>query len=187
VLAGGTPHAPPAASDPRIGDTPYTPAADYPIQPKPAADVAVTDTFWRPKLARNAGVTIPLEMRKLAETPADFGGNIMEAAVLSLRTRPDADLQAQVNARIQQMLASPARGNNGFELAATCYRATGQRDLLDRAIRSAAAIYDDFVANDPPFSGGERDAINCVQLYRVTHDRKHLDLAKHYLDIRGLE
>ena len=39
---------------------------------------------------------------------------------------------------------------------------------------------------NPPFSGGERDAINCVQLYRVTHDKKHLDLAKHYLDIRGL-
>ena len=29
--------------------------------------------------------------------------------------------------------------------------------------------------------------MNCVQLYRMTHDRKHLDLAKHYLDIRGLE
>ena len=42
------------------------------------------------------------------------------------------------------------------------------------------------MANNPPFSGGERDAINCVQLYRATHDRKHLDLAKHYLDIRGL-
>ena len=41
-------------------------------------------------------------------------------------------------------------------------------------------------AANPPFSGGERDAINCVQLYRVTHDKKHLDLAKHYLDIRGL-
>ena len=43
------------------------------------------------------------------------------------------------------------------------------------------------MANNPPFSGGERDAINCVQLYRATHDKKHLDLAKHYLDIRGLE
>src|SRR5262249_56395068 len=39
----------------------------------------------------------------------------------------------------------------------------------------------------PPFSGGERDAINCVQLYRATGNKKHLDLAKHYLDIRGLE
>jgi DUF1680 family protein len=26
-----------------------------------------------------------------------------------------------------------------------------------------------------------------LQLYRATHDKKHLDLAKHYLDIRGLE
>ncbi len=48
-------------------------------------------------------------------------------------------------------------------------------------------MYEDFSLNDPPFSGGERDAINCLQLYRATHDKKHLDLAKHYLDIRGLE
>ena len=64
---------------------------------------------------------------------------------------------------------------------------TGRRDLLDPAITAADALYADFVARNPPFSGGERDAINCVQLYRVTHDKKHLDLAKHYLDIRGLE
>src|SRR5207249_4473300 len=62
-----------------------------------------------------------------------------------------------------------------------------KRDLLENAIRSAEVLYADFVASNPPFSGGERDAINCVQLYRATHDRKHLDLAKHYLDIRGLE
>jgi len=58
---------------------------------------------------------------------------------------------------------------------------------LDHSIEAAAALYDDFRLHNPPFSGGERDAINCIQLYRVTHDRKHLDLAKHYLDIRGLE
>jgi DUF1680 family protein len=63
---------------------------------------------------------------------------------------------------------------------------TGKRDLLERAIAAADALYRDFQINDPPFAGGERDAINCVQLYRATHDRKHLDLAKHYLDIRGL-
>src|SRR5262249_45341059 len=58
--------------------------------------------------------------------------------------------------------------------------------LVDVSIKSADALYQDFIARNPPFSGGERDAINCVQLYRVTHDKKHLDLAKHYLDIRGL-
>ena len=65
--------------------------------------------------------------------------------------------------------------------------ATGKRDLLDNAVKAADALYENFKLHNPPFSGGERDAINCVQLYRVTHDKKHLDLAKHYLDIRGLE
>ena len=59
--------------------------------------------------------------------------------------------------------------------------------MLDPAIKVAAALYEDFKIHHPPFSGGERDAINCLQLYRATHDKKHLDLAKHYLDIRGLE
>src|SRR6266850_3465070 len=48
-------------------------------------------------------------------------------------------------------------------------------------------VYDTFRLESPPFSGGERDAINCIQLYRATHEKKYLDLAKHYLDIRGLE
>src|SRR5207344_2986938 len=75
----------------------------------------------------------------------------------------------------------------GFEIAATWFQTTGRRELLDNAVKTADALYTNFVTNNPPFSGGERDAINCVQLYRVTHDKKHLDLAKHYLDIRGLE
>jgi hypothetical protein len=57
---------------------------------------------------------------------------------------------------------------------------------LDPAIATAATLYENFKVKRPPFSGGERDAINCLQLYRATHDKKHLDLAKHYLDIRGL-
>src|SRR6266550_3039991 len=60
-------------------------------------------------------------------------------------------------------------------------------NVLDPATRIAAALYENFKVKHPPFSGGERDAINCLQLYRATLDKKHLDLAKHYLDIRGLE
>ena len=82
--------------------------------------------------------------------------------------------------------ARPAAATTASRSRRRYYNATGKRDLLDQAITSADALYNDFAANDPPFSGGERDAINCVQLYRVTHDKKHLDLAKHYLDIRGL-
>ncbi|MFI5179055.1 MAG: beta-L-arabinofuranosidase domain-containing protein, partial [Vicinamibacterales bacterium] len=94
---------------------------------------------------------------------------------------------AQVDASVQALSSRPERGNGGFEVAVAFYQATGRRDLVDPAVRAASALYDDFVRNNPPFSGGERDAINCLQLYRVTHDKKHLDLAKHYLDIRSLE
>jgi uncharacterized protein len=177
----------PARAKARIASTAYTPQRDYPIRPQRAAAVRITDRFWAPKLRTNAEVTIPLEVRKLAETPRGFAGNVLEAAILSLETRPNPGLQAQVDAAVARLAQAPDRGNSGFEVAATCFAATGKRALLDRAIETADALYKDFVANDPPFSGGERDAINCVQLYRATHDRKHLDLAKHYLDIRGLE
>ena len=58
---------------------------------------------------------------------------------------------------------------------------------MDLAIKSADLIYNALKSEPPRFSGGERDAINCIQLYRVTREKKHLDLAKYYLDIRGLE
>jgi uncharacterized protein len=171
----------------RISSAAYTPRRDYPIRAQRAAAVTITDDFWQPKLRINADVTIPIEVRKLADTPRGFAGNVLEAAILSLESRPDATLQAQVDAAVARLAQAPDRGNSGFEVAATYYTATGRRDLLDRAIKAADDLYQEFVDKNPPFSGGERDAINCVQLYRVTHDKKHLDLAKHYLDIRGLE
>jgi uncharacterized protein len=177
----------PRPGDTRLSGTPYTPIPDYPIRPVRHSAVRLTDTFWQPKVATNATVTIPFEVQKLTENGRTLSGNVLEAAILSLEARPDPVLQAQVDAAVQAMLARPGGGNNGFEVAAAWFLATGKRDLVDRAIAAADALYEDFRVNDPPFSGGERDAINCVQLYRVTHDKKHLDLAKHYLDIRGLE
>jgi uncharacterized protein len=183
---GDAPRQPGANAVVKISGTGYTPAGDYPIRPKRHSEVTLTDTFWKSKVATNARVTIPFEVEKLSAMERGFGGNVLEAAILSLQTHPNAALQTQVEARVQQLKSNPSRGNSGYEVAATYYNATGKRDLLDQAIASADALYSDFAANDRPFSGGERDAINCIQLYRVTHDKKHLDLAKHYLDIRGL-
>src|SRR6185295_7668109 len=171
-----------AGADVRIAGTSYTPIQDYPIRPTPHSEVTIADRFWKPKIETNAKVTIPFEVEKLSETERGFAGNVLEAAMLSLKTHPDAKLQAQVEARVRELLQTPRSGNNGFEVAATCYRTTGKHDLLNRAVVSADALYQNFVEQNPPFSGGERDAINCVQLYLVTHDKKHLDLAKHYLD-----
>ena len=176
-----------AAGDVRISSALYTPLPDYPIHPQPYFTVTLTDTFWKPKVETNARVTIPFEVQKLAETERHLTGNVLEAAMLSLRTHPNPALQAEVDAAIEELRLTAPRGNATFEVAAALYATTGRRDLLEPAIAAANLLYDDFVVNDPPFSGGERDAINCVQLYRATHEKKHLDLAKHYLDIRGLE
>jgi DUF1680 family protein len=169
---------------PAIGAAKYAPVTDYPIQPKRHWEVTLTDRFWRPRVATNAAVTIPFQIAKSAAGPR---GNLLEAAMLSLKTHPDAKLQAQVDAAVRQLRDKPRPGNGGFEVAAARFCTTGERDLLDVAIASAASLYQEFRLKNPPFSGGERDAMNCIQLYRATHDRTHLDLAKHYLDIRGLE
>ena len=158
-----------ASPDVRIASVGYTPA-DYPITPHAYHSVALTDSFWKPKVDTNARVTIPLEVAKLSELEDGFRGNVLEAAILSLKTHPNPDLRARVEARIAQIAGRQARSNTGFEVAATRYFTDGRRDLLDPAVETAQRIYDDFVRNNPPFSGGERDAINCVQLYRATRD-----------------
>ena len=171
----------------RIGEARFSPR-DYAIQPQRFTAVTLTDAFWKPKVDRNASVTIPFEVQKRADgSGRGFVGGVLEAAMMSLQTHPNPTLQAQVEARVRALAQAAGAGNGGFEIAATWFTLTGNRDLLDPAIKAAAALYDDFVTRNPPFSGGERDALNCVQLYRVTRDRRHLDLAKHYLDIRGLE
>jgi uncharacterized protein len=176
---------------PEIGSQAYT-AADYPIRAKRFTEVSLADSFWKPKIETNARVSIPFEANRSGMRAGGLSGNALEAAIYSLQTHPDSALQAQVDARVRELAqARPERegsvpSNGGFEVAVAWYQATGRRELLDPAIRTASTLYENFKVNRPPFSGGERDAINCLQLYRATHDKKHLDLAKHYLDIRGL-
>jgi DUF1680 family protein len=187
VVNGNVAAEPPApAQEVRIGSSSWTPA-DYPIQPKRFSEVTIEDDFWKPKIENNARVTIPFQIGKYSETGRGINGNVLEAAIYSLQAHPDPALQAIVDARIDALAsAQPGLGNGGFEVAAAWYHATGKRDLIDNAIRSAAALYENFRVNNPPFNGGERDATNCIALYRITRAKTHLDLAKHYLDIRGL-
>jgi uncharacterized protein len=184
-----------AVADARLSGVSYALDADYPIQPIAFSSVTVNDTFWKPKIDTNAAVTIPFEFQKAVDDGSGGRGvsvNVLQAAIYSLQTRPDAALQARVDARIREVAAGGARQRTGtrndlFEVAAAHFAATGKRDLLDPAIAAADSIYATFKRDNPPFSGGERDAINCVALYRATGDKRYLDLAKHYLDIRGLE
>ncbi len=177
------------AEAPVLSSVGYRPRA-YPIQPKHFHEVMLKDLFWQPKMRRNAEVTIPFEIQKFQERQSPFGNNVLQAAIYSLQTYPDAKLQAQVESAIKAMGFEDESGrgpsNDNFEVAAAYYIASGRRDVLDRAIPAADAIYKLYQTTNPPFSGGERDAINCLALYGVTEDKRYLDLAKHYLDIRGL-
>jgi hypothetical protein len=183
---------PAAAGEPTISilsQVPYKPGADYPIQAKEFTKVRLKDNFWQPKMKINAEVTIPFEVQKAHEREQPIPINVLQAAIYSLQTYPDPKIQIEVDNAVKRLrnaeVAQPTTRNDSFEVAVAYYEATGRRDLLDPAISIADRIYDVQKKDNPPFSGGERDAINCLQLYRATHDKKYLDLAKNYLDIRG--
>ena len=101
----------------KIGSTPYTPVQDYPIRPSQSAAIRITDNFWKMKIATNASVTIPFEVKKLAEADRDFSVNILEAAILSLQTHEDAALAARVGRQVAAMASQNWRGNSNFEVA----------------------------------------------------------------------
>lgn len=175
-----------AASRPTATPAPAVPDGRPPVRLKRYDEVTLTDDFWRPKVTANAEVTIPFEVKKRETAGTPLDGGVLEGAIFSLHTHPDPWLQERVGARVRQIAAEPAReSNQEFEISATYRRVTGNRDMLDRAIRCADLLYDDFKGHDPPFHGGERDSWNCTALYKATHDPKHLWLATHYLDIRG--
>jgi len=73
-----------------------------------------------------------------------------------------------------------------YEAAVAYYRATGKRNFLDIAIKSADLVDREFgrgkIENYP---GHQEIEIGLVKLYRVTGDERYLDLAKFFLDVRG--
>ena len=73
-----------------------------------------------------------------------------------------------------------------YEAAVAHYQATGKRTLLDIALKSADLVNKDF-GNDrlKVYPGHQVIEMGLVKLYRVTGEKKYLDLARFFLDIRG--
>jgi hypothetical protein len=94
----------------RIGTTSFTPIPDYPIRPKPGADVRIRDNFWKPKITTNARVTIPLEIQKMTQAERNFSNNVLEAAILTLKDSPDPVLEAQVERQVRSMAVKRRAG-----------------------------------------------------------------------------
>ncbi|UYQ91934.1 glycoside hydrolase family 127 protein [Chitinophaga horti] len=72
-----------------------------------------------------------------------------------------------------------------YEAAVAHYQATGKRSLLDVATKNADLVYKDFVVGGLKyFPGHQIIEMGLVKLYRATNNKKYLDLAKYFLDIR---
>lgn len=73
-----------------------------------------------------------------------------------------------------------------YEAAVAHYQATGKRTLLDVAVKSADLVSNDFGYDKlKVWPGHQVIEMGLVRLYRATDERKYLDLAKFFLDIRG--
>jgi uncharacterized protein len=73
-----------------------------------------------------------------------------------------------------------------YEAAAAHYEATGKRNLLNIALKSADLLCDTFGPGKRSLWPGHQIVeMGLVKLYRITGERKYLDLAKFFLDERG--
>ena len=73
-----------------------------------------------------------------------------------------------------------------YEAAVAHYQATGERNFLNVAIRSADLIYELCVVQGRMYYPGHQEIeLGLVKLYRVTGEKKYLDLAQVFLDRRG--
>jgi uncharacterized protein len=73
-----------------------------------------------------------------------------------------------------------------YEAAVAHYQATGKRSLLEVAIKNANLIDSLFGWGKIEKAPGHQEIeIGLVKLFRITGERKYLDLAKFFLDVRG--
>jgi len=73
-----------------------------------------------------------------------------------------------------------------YESAVAHYQATGKKTLLNIALKNADLLVKDFgYGKVQAYPGHQIVEIGLVKLYRVTGQKKYLDLAKFFLDVRG--
>ncbi len=73
-----------------------------------------------------------------------------------------------------------------IEAGISHYEATGQTRLLDMARKAANLLVDEFLHAGPKFTPGHEEIeIALIKLWQVTGENSYLELAQHFLEMRG--
>jgi DUF1680 family protein len=120
-------------------------------------------------------------------------------AVIAKAQRADGYIHTPtlIRARNGDTNAVPFQDRNNFEMynmghlftaASVHYRATGKTNLLTVARKAADFLYDTFHAASPEAARSSvcpSHYMGIIELYRVTHDPRYLELAKKFFEMRS--
>lgn len=138
----------------------------------------------------------------------------IESASYSLMNNPDPELESELDKVIGYIAGAQDKGGYlntyftikdqdkrwtnlheahelyvaGHMIEAACahFEATGKRTLLDVMQKNTECIYDHFVTkNNPGVPGHPEIELALMKLYRITGDKKALELCGHFLNKRG--
>lgn len=173
------------------------PPADYAIVPVPHSAVNVTDRFWAPKIDTNRTVSFQHVLRKYEESGRVDAPRLIEAAAYMLATRDDPALRRRAEALIETAVAGvekrlaaatgamPVSGNF-LEAAVAYFEATGDRRMLDTAVKAADVLDAEYGPGKKTYISGHQGLkIGLMRLFRHTGDDRYWRLAKFFLDERG--
>jgi DUF1680 family protein len=117
------------------------------------------------------------------------GAQEKDGYLYTIRTIEGDDSHDWIGKRWEKVhLLSHELYNSGhmFEAAAAHFQATGKRNFLDIAIKNADLIDNTFGWGKlENFPGHQEVEVGLIKLYNVTGEKKYLDLAKFFLDVRG--
>jgi len=113
-------------------------------------------------------------------------------SVLSKAQKPDGYIHAYVTLNNLKPWGNLYHQHDGYvlghmyEAAVAHYLATGKKTMLDVACKSADQAYRYFIdESNPGFPGHAEIELALVQLYRVTGEKRYLELAKCFIERRG--
>ncbi len=127
---------------------------------------------------------------KQVENHIDYLVNLMEKAQLADGYLNTYYLLTDINLRFTNLKDNSELYCAGhlLEAAVAYYEATGKRNFLDIMIKYVDLIDNTFGSDEckiKGYPGHEEIELALVKLYTITHNEKHLRLAKYFIDQRG--